>query len=157
MRRRRKAITASALEVADAIDLFALACRAGLSVGGALRVVAAHLDGVLGAALAETVRQTDDGTRLSEALAALPDTAGEVVRPLSSALTMSVRYGSPVVPALERASIEIRANHRRDVDVRARRLPVKLIFPLVLCCLPAFVLLSVVPFLIVVLKDLSQR
>jgi hypothetical protein len=36
----------------------------------------------------------------------------------------------------------------------ARRLPVKLLFPLVLCTLPAFALLTVVPLLVGSLREL---
>jgi len=85
----------------------------------------------------------------------LPVRVGEVVRPLSSALAMAARYGTPVVPALERAAIEIRLAQRRALEERARRLPVQLLFPLVFCCLPAFALLTVAPFVLTVVDGLT--
>jgi tight adherence protein C len=42
---------------------------------------------------------------------------------------------------------EVRAERRRRAEAAARRVPVKLLFPLVLCVLPAFGLLTVVPLL----------
>jgi tight adherence protein C len=142
--------------VADVVDLFALACGAGLTVASALRLVAAHTSGALGEALSDAVRAVDDGARVSDVLADLPARVGEPVRPLSSALAMAARYGTPVVPALGRAAIEIRLEQRRSLEERARRLPVQLLFPLVFCCLPAFALLTVAPFVITVISGLTM-
>jgi tight adherence protein C len=99
--------------------------------------------------------EIDDGARLSDVLADLPARVGEAVRPLSSALSMAARYGVPVVPALERAAVEIRLAQRRALEERARRLPVQLLFPLVFCCLPAFALLTVAPFVLTVVDGLT--
>jgi hypothetical protein len=44
---------------------------------------------------------------------------------------------------------------RRRAEEDARRLPVQLLFPLVLCVLPAFGLLAVVPLLLASLQSLQ--
>jgi tight adherence protein C len=157
-RRRRgrpRAPMVDPFAVADVVDLFALACGAGLTVASSLRLVATHTSGPLGDAFADALAEVDDGARLSDVLADMPARVGEVVRPLSSALAMAARYGTPVVPALERAAIEIRLAQRRALEERARRLPVQLLFPLVFCCLPAFALLTVAPFVLTVLQGLT--
>ena len=154
-RRRQRAAAVDPFVVADVVDLFALACGAGLTVASALRLVAAHTSGPLGRALGDALAEIDDGARLSDVLADLPARVGEIVRPLSSALAMAARYGTPVVPALERAAIEIRLAQRRALEERARRLPVQLLFPLVFCCLPAFALLTVAPFVLTVVGGLT--
>jgi tight adherence protein C len=41
-----------------------------------------------------------------------------------------------------------RHQRRQRADAAARRLPIKLSFPLVLCVLPAFIVLTVVPAII---------
>jgi len=156
--RRRLRLRAAAVDpfaVADVVDLFALSCGAGLTVASALRLVAAHTGGPLGRAFGDALAEVDDGARLSDVLADMPARVGEVVRPLSSALAMAARYGTPVVPALERAAVEIRLAQRRTLEERARRLPVQLLFPLVLCCLPAFALLTVAPFVLTVVGEFS--
>lgn len=141
--------------LADVVDLFALACAAGLTVESALRVVSVHTEGPLGDALRAAVRDIDDGGRLSDVLAELPDRVDEAIRPLSSALAMAARYGTPVMPALERAAFEMRLAQRRALEMQARRLPVKLLFPLVFCCLPAFALLTIAPFVVTVVEGLT--
>ena len=50
---------------------------------------------------------------------------------------------------------EARLDRRRRAEARARRVPVLLLFPLVLCVLPAFGLLTVVPLLVGSLPDLA--
>ncbi|TML13495.1 MAG: type II secretion system F family protein [Actinobacteria bacterium] len=99
-RRRRgrpRVPTVDPFAVADVVDLFALACGAGLTVASSLRLVATHTSGPLGDAFADALAEIDDGARLSDVLADLPARVGEVVRPLSSALAMAARYGTPVV------------------------------------------------------------
>ena len=54
---------------------------------------------------------------------------------------------APVAPALERVAFDARADRRRGAEEAARRVPVKLLFPLVACILPAFAALTVLPLL----------
>ena len=65
------------------------------------------------------------------------------------------RSGAPLGPTLERLSIEARAERRRLADADARRLPVRLSFPLVGCTLPAFVLLGIAPAILAALTSLG--
>jgi tight adherence protein C len=64
---------------------------------------------------------------------------------LSDALLASDRLGAPVGPVLARLAAEERTALRRQAEAHARRVPVRLLFPLVFLILPAFVLLTVVP------------
>jgi tight adherence protein C len=70
------------------------------------------------------------------------------LRPLADALLASDRLGAPVGPALARLSAEQRAELRRRAETHARRIPVRLLFPLVFVVLPAFGLLTVIPTLL---------
>ena len=67
------------------------------------------------------------------------------LRPLVDALLASDRLGAPVGPALARLAAEERAALRRRAEAHARRVPVRLLFPLTFLVLPAFVLITVVP------------
>ena len=69
-------------------------------------------------------------------------------RPLVDVLLASERYGVPLGDGLDRVAREARLERRRRAEERARRVPVLLLFPLVLCVLPAFGLLTVVPLLV---------
>ncbi|HET6949004.1 MAG TPA: type II secretion system F family protein [Acidimicrobiales bacterium] len=141
-------------QVPDVIDLLALTAGAGLPVGAAVCAIGDRPGGPLGGALARAAAHIHHGGAVAGALDALAR-AGPPVRPLVDALAQHDRYGAPLLPALDRAGIEARARRRRRAEEAARRLPVTLLFPLVLTTLPAFVLLTVVPLLAGSLGSLS--
>lgn len=74
---------------------------------------------------------------------------------LATVLSMAHREGGSSCRALGDLAASLRSQHRRAAEERARRLPVSLLAPLVLCILPAFVLLTVVPMIASGLQRLS--
>ena len=143
--RRHRDEIASALP--DVCDLLLLATGAGLTLPLAIPLVATCSAGAVADALARTADTSARGTRLADALAGLPAELGDTARPLAGALVDHERYGTPLVPALERVAHELQLERRRRAERSARRVPVQLLFPLVLCTLPAFALLTIVPLL----------
>jgi tight adherence protein C len=141
-------------ELPDVVDLLLLAVGSGLNVHLAVRAVAARSPPVIGHALAQAGHRAARGVALADALEEVVVEVGETLRPLVVALTSSLRYGTPVVPALERVSAEARADRRRRAEEAARRVPVKLLFPLIACILPAFAALTVLPLLASTLESL---
>jgi Flp pilus assembly protein TadB len=144
-----------AAQQADVIDLFVLALGAGLNLQLALAAVARRAPSAWADALSGVVEQVERGQRAGDALDALPFTLGEAARPLVRVLAGAERYGTPLMPALERLALDARLDRRRRAEEAARRVPVKLLFPLVLCVLPAFGLLTVTPLLAGALQALS--
>ena len=133
-------------QLPETLDLFALAASAGLSVRLAVETVAPRLGGPVGRALNRAVAQMNLGVDASEALEALTASPeGEPLRMLVRPLTESLHYGSALGPALQRAAAVARGERRRLGEAAARRVPLRLLFPLTLCVLPAFVLLTIVP------------
>lgn len=143
-RRRRRALAA---DLPDVIALLALAVGAGLTVGRAVECVARWGSGALAAELAEVSLDVGCGARLGDRLEAMAARLGDDVRPLVTALVASDRYGVPIAPALDLLAFEARATARRQMEEAVRRVPVKLVFPLVCCILPAFALLTVAPLI----------
>jgi len=129
------------------VDLFVLAVGAGLTVALAVATVSRRAGGPLGAELRQVCDDVAVGRRLAEALEDVPARSGEAVRPLVAALVASERYGAPLAAGLERLADEVRRDRRRKAEEAARRIPVKLLFPLVGCTLPAFALLTVAPLI----------
>jgi tight adherence protein C len=138
----------------EVVDLFVVGIGAGLNVPLALRSIGPLCPTPFADALRSTVTQTEMGMRTADALEALPQRLGEPVRPLSSALIASERYGVPLTASLERLADEVRRDRRRHAEAAARRVPVKLLFPLVFCSLPALALLSVAPLIAGALRAL---
>jgi tight adherence protein C len=135
-------------QLPDIVDLVRLTTDAGLPVSGAITALGDRPGGPLGAALASTTRLLDRGASTGEALAGLLDAGGPAARPLVDALADHDRYGTPLGPVLDRVAFDSRLRRRRAAEEAARRLPVTLLFPLVLTTLPAFALLTVVPLLV---------
>jgi tight adherence protein C len=152
--RRRRRMAAIERELPEVVDLLLLAVGAGLSVRQAVDAVARRSHGQLAAELGRVGADVARGRRLGDALDDLPARAGEAVRPLVSALVAADRYGAPLGPGLERLADEVRSTCRRRAEATARRVPVKLLFPLVACILPAFALLTVAPLIAGALKTL---
>ena len=136
----------------DAVDLFRLGADAGLTTPQAVVAVAGHGPVLVAQQLRVVVARTDRGMRLVDALEELrqhpPLTA------LADALVDAERYGTPLTDALARLAADARDQRRRDAEVRARRLPVQMLAPLVVCALPATVVLAVIPVVVVALGDL---
>lgn len=154
-RRRRERMEARAWSTAlpDAVDLFGLALAAGLPLPGALALVSSRIPAPLGPALVDAEVRSRHGQPLSDALDQVA-AAGPPARPLIALLLAAHRDGTPVVEPLARLADEQRLSQRRQAETAARQVPIRLLFPLVCCTLPAFALLTVVPPVIVALGDL---
>ena len=153
-RAERRQLAAFAADLPDVVDLVVLAVDAGLTVPLAVAAVARRAEGPLGAELCRVCDEHRLGRRLADALDDLPARAGESVRPLVTALVASERYGAPLSAGLGRLADDVRRQRRRRAEEAARRVPVKLLFPLVTCTLPAFALLTVAPLVAGALRQL---
>lgn len=151
---RRRLARDVAAEVPDVVDLLTVAVGAGLTVRDAVAAVAGRAVGPLARALGAVVADAEAGRPFAAALDDLPVRAGESTRALAASLAGCVRYGSPIGPALAALAAEARDAERRRMEQTARRVPVLLLFPLVLCILPAFALLTVAPLLADALRAL---
>jgi tight adherence protein C len=129
-------------QLPDAIDLLALTTSAGLTVAAAFDAIGTRPGGPVGAGIGAATAHAARGGTTAEALALLSRATGPAARPLVDVLAEHDRYGTPLRPALDRIAIEARLRRRRHAEEAARRLPVTLLFPLVLTTLPAFVLLT---------------
>ena len=140
----------------DAIDLVVLAVRSGHLPAAALRAVHGRFAPDLRDAVAAVLHRVDQGCRFADALPELSARLGPAVEPLVDGFAAADRDGLPLGPVLERLASEARAQRRRRLDTLARQLPVRLSLPLVLCTLPSFVLLAVVPLLLAALSSLHR-
>ncbi len=141
---------ATAASVPDIVDLFGVAVQAGLNVRLAVVAVAERAPaGAVRDALRGALDEVAAGGRLGDALERVPAVVdpGSAVRPLTAALVDAERYGTPLGPTLDRLADEARRRRQRRAEEAARRIPVRLLFPLVTCVLPAFALLTVAPLI----------
>lgn len=143
----RKAQRSVDSAVPDLIDLFVIAAAAGHPVAACLVMVADRAPEPLRSTLADARASLAHGMPLADALRIMGTGLGVLGPSLTGALATSAATGAPLGPALRDVAVVARDRRRRDAENEARRLPVTLLFPLVCCILPAFVLLAVVPLL----------
>jgi tight adherence protein C len=158
VRRRRAAARLAEASLVDGlpevVDLLALAAASGMTVPTAVASVGRRGIGPVADALREVASECDLGRRCSDALDDLPTRLGEPVRPLVATLVAADRYGAPLAESLTRLAGEVRNDRRRRAQEAAGRVPIKLLFPLVSCVLPAFGLLTIAPLLAGALRSL---
>jgi tight adherence protein C len=154
IQRRARATGAVSAGFPDALDLLVLSIRAGYLPAQAIGEITAYLPVALRPSFAAVDRALRRGDRFADALGQLRLQLGPIAQPLVDSLSSADRYGLPLAPVLERLSFEARQQRRRDTDAAARELPVRLAMPLVLCTLPSFVLLAIVPLLLGALSSL---
>ena len=141
----------------DAVELLVLCIRAGCSPTQAVRELVARAPPPLRPAFAAVDLSLHRGRSLADALGSLGDHAGPVGRDVARAIATADRDGLPLAPVLDRLAADARTARRRLGEAAARRLPVRLTFPLVTCTLPSFVLLAIAPAVLGALSTLRGR
>jgi tight adherence protein C len=132
----RKAVERS---LPDVLDQLTICVGAGLGLDGALqRVVRSNENDPLADEFGRVLRDIRVGVPRSEALLAMAHRVGlPELRTVVRAVNQSDKAGLPVGRVLRIQANEVRDRRRLKAEERAMRMPVKLIFPLVLCVLPA--------------------
>lgn len=139
--------TAGPVDAAVLLDLAEAALAAGASVPGALRALGRANPRAVGdrSSVAEALDRAGSalllGADWEEAFAGAP----APVLPLAEALQPAWLDGAAPGPLLRRAAAALRAGRHQQAQEAAARLGVRLVLPLGLCFLPAFVLLGVLP------------
>ncbi len=141
--------------VPDAVELFVLSVHAGLTPVQAVHELTRTAPEIVRDGFDAVVHRLERGEPFGTALRALPDRLGSGMVGLADVIASADRYGLPLAPVLESLAVEARAARRRSDEADARRLPVKLAFPLVTCTLPSFVLLAITPAIVAALSSLD--
>lgn len=139
----------SADEVAQSLDLLALALRSGASVPACLEAVAE----VSSPTPRERLRSVAAALRWGVDPAVAWSEAPEIWAPAGRALALAEDAGVPPAPLLVEAAADVRRRAAEELDERLGRLSVLVMLPLGLCFLPAFGLLTVVPVVVGLARD----
>ncbi|MGI9603555.1 MAG: type II secretion system F family protein [Acidimicrobiales bacterium] len=142
-------------ELPESADLLALCLSAGLAVPVAMATVGEALHGPVAAALNEIDGRHRGGQAYAAAVSSVAAGADPAVRPLLTVMAAAHVDGGPALASLQSLAGDLRDQRRRRGEARARRVPVAMLFPLVFCILPAFVLLGLVPLIVGSAGDLS--
>jgi tight adherence protein C len=125
-------------DLPDTLDLLAISVEAGMGFEGALHVVVQNFSSPLADEIARTLREMELGLPRREALqnlkkrAEVPELSNFVLT-----LTQADALGMPIGRVLKTAADEMRTRRRQWAREKAAKLPVKILFPLVLFIFPA--------------------
>jgi len=136
-------------EVAGVIDLLALTLRGGAGLVEAMEAVAIRVGGPLGRHLQTVAAAGRWGVEDATAWASVPS----AWQPAARALRMAARAGVPPADALAGAAEEVRRAERQRLEVATATLGVRIVLPLGLLFLPAFILTTVVPIVLALAKE----
>jgi tight adherence protein C len=133
-----------ATSLPDALDLLSITVEAGLGFDAAVQRVSREMGGPLGDELFRVVQEMRLGKSRADALRGLADrTNVDALKEFILAMIQAEVFGISVAQVLKVQAEELRTKRRQAVEEKAHKVPVKMIFPLILCILPAtFVVLA---------------
>jgi tight adherence protein C len=137
---------AIALELADTLDQMTIAVEAGLGFESAMARAGRNGRGPLAEELVRTLQDIAVGQPRREAYLALaqrtavPD-LGRFIR----AVVQADAYGVSIADVLRTQAQEMRLKRRQRAEEKAMQIPVKVIFPLILCILPTLFIVLLGP------------
>lgn len=131
-------------EVADAIDLLALALTSGAAITSCLDLVAEQCPGRVGAELRQVSAALHWGVEPRAAWASV----SPMWAPAGAALVLAETAGAAPAALCREAAARVRSDERHRLETAGAKVAVRLVLPLGLCFLPAFALLTVVPVVV---------
>lgn len=137
------------LELPDILDRLKITLEAGLGFDSALANVVRDRSGPAYDEFKRVLQDLQLGVPRDEALQAMSDrTTVRDLRVILAAVLQSGRYGLPLVEILRVQTEELRDKRWQRAQERALKVPVKILFPLIFCIMPAFFIVLVGPSII---------
>lgn len=134
------------LALPQVIDQIRMSVEAGVGFEAAVGRAAKAGVGPLADELRHTLQEMQIGASRSEALHHLADRNDvSELRTLVAAVSQSEDFGIPVAHVLRVQADELRSRRKQRAEERAMKIPVKMVFPLVLCIFPALMLVLLGP------------
>jgi tight adherence protein C len=132
--------------LSNALDMLTVSVEAGLGFDAALLQVARATHGPLAGEFARVLQEIRIGKSRLDAFTAMGrrTDVGEL-RSFITALSQADRLGIPVANVLREQAKEMRVLRRQLAEEKAQKVPVKIMFPLVLCIFPALFVVVIGP------------
>jgi tight adherence protein C len=134
------------LELADTLDQMTIAVEAGLGFDAAMAKAGQNGKGPLAQELLRTLQDIQLGQSRRQAYEGLATRTDVVdLRRFVRAVVQADRYGVAVGDVLRTQAAEMRMKRRQRAEEKAMQIPVKVIFPLMLCILPVLFIVLLGP------------
>jgi len=141
--------TAMRRALPDMLDMLTISVEAGLGFDGAVSKLVGNSKGPLAQEFAHMLQEVQAGIPRQEAMKHLSERTdvSEIATFVTSMIQAEV-FGISVSKVLRSQAREMRVKRRQSAEEAAQKAPVKMVFPLVLCILPATLIVILGPAIV---------
>lgn len=140
--------------LADTMDLLTISVEAGLGFDAALAEVIQNVPGPLSREIARMLQEMQLGVSRVDGLRHLADrTDVDELRGFVLAMIQADIFGVSIAAVLRAQAKELRTKRRQRAERKAMTTPLKLLFPMIFCVLPALFVVVLGPGAIRILQD----
>jgi tight adherence protein C len=133
----------------DILDTLVVTVEAGLGFEAALAQVVHNGRGPMVGEFARVLHEMQIGRAREEALREMASrTSVAELKGFASAVVQATTLGVPMANVLRQQANEMRIRRRQRAEEQAQKVPVKILFPMVLCLLPALFVVIIGPGMI---------
>jgi tight adherence protein C len=137
------------MQLPDLLDRLTVTIEAGLGFDSALSHVIEAGEGPIFDEFRHVLQDIRLGVPRDLAMKALSErTASADLKHFAASLNQATAYGLPMATVMRTQSADLREKRRFRAEERAMKIPVKIVFPLVLCILPTIFIVLLAPALI---------
>jgi len=142
--------------LADALDMLTVCVEAGQGFDGAILQVAKSVEGPVAGEFARVLAEIQIGKSRGAAFSSLSArTKVPEIRTFVTALVQADRLGLPIGGVLREQSVQMRLVRRQRAEEKAQKVPVKILFPMLLCIFPALMIVIIGPGAIQMINTFS--
>ena len=142
-------------DLPNALDMLTISVEAGLSFDAALAQVARNTEGPLAAEFARVLQEMQIGMGRTAAIRAMGErSAVPDLKSFATAMVQADEFGIPIAEVLRVQAKEMRVKRRQRAEERAQKIPVKILFPLIFCVMPAIFVVLLGPGVILIRDSL---
>jgi tight adherence protein C len=143
--------------LSDTLDLLTISVEAGLSLNAAIAQVVQNVPGVLSSEFARMLQEIQLGVPRADAFRNLAErTDVEELNSFALAMIQADVFGVSIASVLRTQAQQLRIKRRQRAEAKAQQTPVKIVFPLILCILPALFTVIVGPGAIQIWESFIQ-
>jgi tight adherence protein C len=145
-------------ELADVLDQVTISIEAGLGFEAAFARIGERRSGPLADEIVRAVQDMRLGMSRRDAYQALADrTDSDDLSSFVKAINQAEQYGVSITSVVRNQSAEMRFRRKSRAEAAALKVPVKILFPLIVCIFPVLMIVVLAPAFIQLAKNLSEN
>jgi tight adherence protein C len=143
--------------LADALDMLTVCVEAGQGFDASILHVARSIEGPVAGEFARVLAEIQIGKSRGDAFTSLAArTKVPEIQTFVTALVQADRLGLPIGSVLREQSKQMRLIRRQRAEEKAQKVPIKILFPMLLCIFPALFIVIIGPGAIRMINTFSH-